>query len=144
MGLFILSYKDIQQEAKAAAEAAAALAAEAAEGEEGGAPPADGAAAPTDGAPPPADGEEVKIEIKEDSPWTLLVNCEGGQKVNFANNLMVFIGQIMKNGYDSYASSQLQLLEDSDGYVDLTGLYKLNKFTQLMDSMIICVSSISL
>ena len=128
---FILSYKDIQQEARAAAEAAAALAAEAAEGEEGGAPPADGAAAaPTDGAPPPpADGEEAKIEIKEDSPWTLLKNCEAGQKVNFANNLMVFMGQIMKNGYDSYASSMIKKIEAADGYPDLGNLYKLNKFT---------------
>jgi hypothetical protein len=147
LGLFVLSFIDIKNEAKAAAEAAAALAAEEAEGEEGGAPPADAAGAtggpPAEGAPP-ADGAAKKVEIKEDSPWTLLKNAEGGQKINFANNLMVFIGQIMKNGYDSYASAELKKLASATDYIDMGGLYKMNKFVQLMDSMIICVSSISL
>lgn len=143
----MLSYQDIKNEALAAKEAAAALAAEEAEGEEGGAPPADGAgAAPTgEGGQPPAEEEKKKDNvIEEDGPLTLLANAEGGQKINFANNLMVFIGQIMKNGFDSYASSQLQLLITASDYVDLTNLYKMNKFVQLMDSMIIIVSSISL
>ena len=57
---------------------------------------------------------------------------------------MVFIGQGLKNAFDAYAASQLQQVVSNEKYVDMQSLFLFNKFVMLMDSLIICVSSISL
>lgn len=97
--LFNLSYTDIKEEEKAAREAAKAAAEEAAAAEGEGAGEAG------------AEGEEggVKIDYDKDpSPLELIMGASGAQKINFANNLMVFLGQGLKNVFDSVAAKQLE------------------------------------
>ena len=57
---------------------------------------------------------------------------------------MVFIGQGLKNVFDSVATKQLEQVITGEKYVDMTSLFLFNKFVMFLDSMIICVSSVSL
>jgi hypothetical protein len=136
--LFFLSFIDIKEEAAAEAEAAreAALAA----AEEEGAPAGDAAAAQGEEGGVPA-GPPVDTDP---SVYELIMGSSGAQKINFANNIMVFLGQGLKNVFDIIAAKQLEQVIAGDAYVDMTTLFLFNKFVMFMDSMIICVSSVSL
>jgi hypothetical protein len=98
--LFFLSFIDIKEEAAAEAEAAKEAALAAAE-EEGAAPAGDAAAAQGEEGGVPAAGPLVD---KEPSVYELISNSGGAQKINFANNIMVFLGQGLKNVFDIIAA----------------------------------------
>lgn len=50
----------------------------------------------------------------------------------------------MKIGYDSYAKSHLEMFTGANKYVDLSDLFIFNQSVMFIDSMLICMGSISL
>ena len=57
---------------------------------------------------------------------------------------MAWSSQIIKGVYDGKAEEQLKLLDSTDTYVDMSGLYLFNIVCMFLDSVIICIGAVSL